>query len=90
MHFVELREELKAQKESGEISKEEATLNYSKKVKILTIIDGDKRSFVPRTPFFQNFLIDRGMGDATEEQEVDVQNLDGVVVDHNSGETAER
>ena len=79
-----------ARKESGELSDEEVTLNYSKIVKILKSIDGDKMSFVPRIPFFQNFLIDRGMGDATEEQGVDVQNLDGVVVDHNSGKTAER
>ena len=59
-------------------------------MKLFKSIDGDKTSFVPRTSFFQNFLVDGGMGDATEEQEVDVQNLDGVVVDHNSGETAER
>jgi len=76
-HLVQLQEELKAQKESGQLSEEESRLNYTGIVKILKCIDGDKTSFVPKTSFFQNFLIDGGLGNTTEEQEVNDPNLDG-------------
>ena len=77
LHLAQLQEELKAQKDSGELSEEERRMNHTKLVRELKRIDSDKTSFVPKTCFFQNFLVDGGMGDVTEDQEVDDPNLDG-------------